>query len=291
MSDRARIGDYEVTQPRRTAHGTRYDATHTVLPRTATIEVREVKAHAVRLLRQACIVEALQHPAVPRIYECGTTDGKAWVAFQSPTGPTLADTLRHEVLVLDEILDLVEGIAEVLSHAHARGVLHRNITPEAIHLRPLAIDGWDHACATDTELWTPVRGTGRYQAPELARAEGPDRGAADIYALGAIAREALLGDHPAHPLAGRASSLPDELVMLLARMLAVDPQMRPTAEDVLAAIAGIHLDRSPLEPLPLDTQEPEPVVLLEKIRKPRWTPQWGDAPVPSVAVRQPRPRR
>ena len=76
-----RIGDYDLTTAIRTPIGVRYEATHRFLPRRAVIELRDARtgprAEAVRLLKQACLLDALHHPAIPRVYECGVQGGQS----------------------------------------------------------------------------------------------------------------------------------------------------------------------------------------------------------------------
>lgn len=78
MQELTTIGDYEVRVIERVGTVVRYAATHVVLPRRAVVELLDLDAprvDAMRLMRRACLLEALQHPAVPRIFECGRLDG------------------------------------------------------------------------------------------------------------------------------------------------------------------------------------------------------------------------
>ncbi len=112
------------------------------------------------------------------------------------------------------MLTLLEEAAAVLSHAHARGVLHGNITPMAIVRAPtLRIQRWEDACIHDTELSSDA-------------IDGRD----DVFALGTTVFAAL----------ARPDAAPEALNRILVRMLAVDPALRPTAPEVVTAARALR---------------------------------------------------
>jgi len=217
MKELTTIGDYEVRVIERVGGVVRYAATHIVLPRRAIIELVDVsapKVDAMKLMRRACILEALEHPAVPRVYECGRLEGRPWIAIAHETGTTLEDELQQRKLEVREALTLLEELATVLSHAHARGVLHGTICPAAIFRAPtLRLQRWDNARAHDTELSSDA-------------IDGRD----DVFALGKTISAAL-----ARPLAAS-----EAFTALLSRMLSADPAMRPTASEVVAATRAVR---------------------------------------------------
>ncbi|CAN5922484.1 hypothetical protein BH11GEM2_BH11GEM2_33360 [soil metagenome] len=228
MQQLTTIGDYQVREIERTGAVVRYEALHVVLPRRAVVELVEPGAPRVdvlRLMRRACILEALQHPAVPRVFECGRLDGRPWIAIADDQGTTLEDELKHRKLEVREVLTLLEEVAAFLSHAHARGVLHGNITPTAIVRAPtLRLQRWENARIHDTELSSDA-------------IDGRD----DVFALGRTLCVAL----------SRPGAAPEALRDLLSRMLAADRALRPTAVEVVAsaravrdAIGAIDVDRA-----------------------------------------------
>lgn len=249
MLERTKIGDYEVQQVVVVAGVVRYEATHVVLPRRAIIEVLEPTASrmlAVRLMRHACILEALHHPGVPRVFECGMLEGRPWIAFERTDGITLESDLRARRLDVSEVLDVIEQVATILTHSHARGVLHRDITPSAIirdaRRGHVVLQGWANACTLDTELPGLLRGTHRYRAPELLH-DRPADVRADIFALGRIAYEALTGRAPFHP----------GLATLITDMVSEDPTSRPAAAEVVARVRAIRAESVP-QPWGIDTR-------------------------------------
>jgi serine/threonine protein kinase len=151
---------------------------------------------------------------VPRIFECGRLGGRPWIAIAHEDGTTLHDELQHRRLEVREVLALLEEVAAFLSHAHARGVLHGNITPLAIIRAPtLRLQRWENARIHDTDLVSEAL-------------DGCD----DVFALGKTVSAALATPHAA----------PEALTRLLRRMLAVDPAMRPTAPELVKAARAIR---------------------------------------------------
>lgn len=283
------IGDYEARAVDATGGVVRYEATHVVLPRRAIIELvadSAPRCAAVRLLRHACILEALRDAVVPRVFECGRLDGQPWVAFEAPEAKPLELELESRALEVSELLDVIEQVAATLSHAHARGVLHRDICPSAIVREPtrsrILLTGWGNACTLDTELAPPPRSASRFHPPE----PDPDR-AADIYALGMTALQALAGPNPTLSTQPR---VPKTLTVLLAEMVSDDPTHRPTASDLVARVRALRAhvpaayDASLEVEIEYDTENAEEPVLLEQPRnKPRWTPQ-PPVEVPTIIV-------
>lgn len=219
MDELTTIGDYQVRAVDRAGAVVRYTATHVVLPRRAVIELVDAdapRAEAIKLMRRACILEALHHPAVPRVFECGRLHGRPWIATSASDGPTLEDELRDRHLEVREALTLLEELAAFLSHAHARGVLHGNITPAAITRAPvLGLQRWENARLHDTELMS----------------EAID-GRQDVFDLGKTIASAL------------PTSIPAALKQLLSQMLSSDPTLRPTAAEVVTRAREL---RHPIE--------------------------------------------
>jgi serine/threonine protein kinase len=247
-----RVGDYtidnEVTSER---NGVVYHATHLVLPRKVCLKVmtggsRQV---AVQLLREACLLEALSHAGIPRVYECGVlADKRPWVAFERIDGENLATQLARGPLSLAELVALLRDIAEVLHHAHARGVVHRGLVTEAIVCTPsrplrICLRGWDAAGTVDSVHHLDARD--------------------DVYALGAIAFRALTGclHTPSVSATEWCPAGPAELTALIDVMLDANARVRPTADEVAARARWLATTIEPGD-----------------LAKPRWTPPNGIDP-------------
>ena len=129
------LGDAELREPEAAA----YRATHVVLPRRARVRVTHgaVRDASVRVLREACLLEALAHPGVPRVFECGVlADRRAWSAIEDPGGVSLAARLARGPLAIADLVVVLRDVADVLRHAHGHGVVHRRLTPAAIAWAP-----------------------------------------------------------------------------------------------------------------------------------------------------------
>lgn len=262
----ARVGDYVIEGPLATrGNGHLYAAVHLVLPRRATIKVLPGEQSvsptlAMGLLREACIIDALDHPGIPRLYECGVlADRRPWIASEQIEGTSLATTLARGSISVAEITTIVRDIADILDHAHRRGLVHRNVVPAAI-LRPeperrfpLCLVDWSGARAHDSTSPIPMfpPATSRtYLAPEQLAGQATD-GRADVFALGTIARELLR--------CASLGSTPPVLVSLVQDMIDPAPSNRPTSHQVHDATtwlaAQIDADAIPRE---IDIAETEP---------------------------------
>ncbi|MBA3394968.1 MAG: protein kinase [Deltaproteobacteria bacterium] len=238
-----------------------YLASHVVLPRKVWLKTTHgggASDMAVQMLREACLLDALSHPAIPRVFECGVrADRRPWAAFERVEGESLADTLVAGPLAVAELAVLLRNVAEVLEHAHARGVVHRALTADAILKTPsrsssICVVNWGKASAV---------GADQHRA---------DDARADVHALGAIAFRALTGclHTPAVSATEWCPGAPRELTALIDSMLQSRPELRPTSAEVRERARWLAASFEQLA-----------------IEKPRWTPPHGVDPqtLPPVA--------
>jgi serine/threonine protein kinase len=221
------IGDYRIEREvRHEDTGMVYGAVHLVLPRIAAVKVMHpsqlwMRSLAVQILREGCILEALSHPGVPRVFECGVlSDKRPWVAMELVEGASITELANDGPLAISDLVVALRTVADVLEHAHARGVVHHRLT-ESVVVRtpkrqsPFSVRGWGDVVTHDS----------------ASLAAEPS---SDIYALGEIALRALTGAPP--PVGASAQALhpsaPAELTALIDEMLAPAPSARPTATDV-----------------------------------------------------------
>ena len=80
-----------------------------------------------RLLREARAAAALNHPAICTIHEVAEADGRAYIAMELVEGRTLDEAARGRALPIAEVVRFGIQIAEALSHAHSRHVVHRDL--------------------------------------------------------------------------------------------------------------------------------------------------------------------
>ncbi len=192
-----RIGDYQIEHE--LATGTLYRGIHSVLPRRALIRIAADPSESVAVLREACILAALPHPGIVRVYETGRfADGRTWFAREVVEGLTLAGTFVMGAIEPAVATSMIRDVAEVLAYAHQRGVIHGGITPEKLVVAgrnrgfPMCITDWSHARTHDTEQNAPVE-RGVYTAPEIVM-NGVIDDRIDVFALGVVAYRALTGE-------------------------------------------------------------------------------------------------
>ncbi len=204
-----------------------------------------------RFQQEARAASALNHPNVCTIHALGeTTDGQQFIAMEFVEGETLRQRLAGRAVTLREALDLAIQVASALSAAHAAGVVHRDVKPENVMLRPdglvkvldfglakLAPLGSERADAHTTHAVVrtdagTVVGTVDYMSPEQARGQAVDA-RTDVWSLGVLMYELVAGRRP---FAGQSSS------EVLAGILEHDPaplaRFDPDAPSELQRIVG-----------------------------------------------------
>ena len=203
----------------------------------------------------------LGHPGIASVYDFGETDGSAWLVMELVEGEPLSSLLRREgALSVDRTLDLVAQAAAALQAAHEGGVVHRDVKPGNLLVRPdgvLKVTDFGIASATDAVPLTQtgsVVGTAYYLSPEQAagRTATP---ASDVYSLGVVAYECLAGRRPfpgdnpvavalAHlqaPVPPLRAAVPQPVRELVLRALAKDPADRfPGAADMGRRAAALR---------------------------------------------------
>ncbi|MFI0901111.1 protein kinase [Streptomyces sp. NPDC020983] len=238
-----------------------------------------------RFRREARTEAHLHHRHIAEIYDFGTQDGRSYLVMELVDGPTLADVVKErEPRPARWVADVGAQIADGLAEAHRLGVVHRDIKPANILLDrtgSVKIADFGIAQSLDQETTTritragTVTGTSAYMAPEAARGHALTP-AADIYSLGCTlyqllaGRPPFVGEHPlavlcqqvecsAPPLREFRPGLPEELEAFVRRMLAKDPQARPTALEVRDwCAAAAQQNAAPAVPaVPVTVQAPD----------------------------------
>jgi DNA-binding SARP family transcriptional activator len=203
-----------------------------------------------RFLREIKLTARLQHPHILPLYDSGEVDGRPWYATARPAGETLRARLaRDRELAMPEALQLAGELADALEHAHANGVLHRDVTPENVLLAgghailtnlgiARALDAAAGPKLTETGV---LVGTPAYMSPEQAT-DGPVDRRTDVYALGCVLFEMLSGEpvfsgptsqaimakRAAEPalLPSRLAGLPPGLARAVAKAVSARPRDR-----------------------------------------------------------------
>ncbi len=158
-----------------------------------------------RFRREAQVVAGLDHPNIVKVYDHGRTESQTYfIVMELIEGGSLAELLlERKKLKLKSAKGVVIKIATALDFAHKRGVIHRDIKPSNILItadgRIKVVDfGIAHLILDSTsEIQSPlpVLGTATYFSPEQA-AGGPLNAASDLYSLGVVFYEMLVGEPP-----------------------------------------------------------------------------------------------
>ncbi len=162
--------------------------------------------------REAAILRDLRHPNIVPVHEVGTTeDGVHYIVMQYIEGRDLRQhLLRRERMSLGDALPILQDVAAALDHAHARGVVHRDVKLSNVLLetRPGRSEQpvFQRALLTDFGVAKPaggprltnsvVLGTVGYMSPEQIEDAAEVDGRADIYSFGVLAYELLTGQRP-----------------------------------------------------------------------------------------------
>ncbi|MCB1149350.1 MAG: serine/threonine protein kinase, partial [Chlamydiia bacterium] len=198
-----------------------------------------------RFLKEASIIAMADHPNIVKLYTQGKWEGGLYIAMEYIPGISLHEMLKTTTLSLRKALEITLEVAYALCHLHSFGVIHRDLKPENIlvgkngHVKVI-----DFGIAqVMTEKGTS--GTGRrriigtpvYMSPEQQKDPESVTYASDIYSLGIIAYELVLGKLSSGKV--HLSLVPTKLQSILAKCLAKNPDER--YQDVVDLIADLSL--------------------------------------------------
>ena len=226
-----------------------------------------------RFKREIMLSAALQHPHIVPVLSAGQAEQLPYFIMPYVDGESVRTRMARGPLSVRETVSILKDVARALSYAHGRGIIHRDIKPDNILLSGGAAmvtdfgvakaisasreratlgkqsnsGGWSSGTITSvgTSLGTPM-----YMAPEQAAADPNTDHRADLYALGVVGYEMLVGAPPFYgrtpqallaaqlteapkPIASRRYDVPPALADLLMKMMEKDPAKRPrTANEV-----------------------------------------------------------
>ena len=220
-----------------------------------------------RFEREIALAAKLQHPHVVPLLTAGSEGDLLYYIMPHIEGRSLrARLVEQKGLPLGETLRVLRDVCDALAYAHAQHIVHRDIKPDNVLL------SGKHALVTDFGVAKAVQastgaaaltsvgialGTPAYMAPEQAAGDPNTDHRADIYAVGALAYEALTGrtpfvgpsvqavlaaqiTHQPDPITKYSNDLPPVLAELVMRCLAKDPAERPqSANEVLEELEQI----------------------------------------------------
>jgi len=159
---------------------------------------------AERFVREIRTIATLQHPHILGLIDSGEVHGTAYYVMPFVEGESLRDRLsREKQLPVDEAVRLATEVASALDYAHRHGIIHRDIKPENILLHDgsalVADFGIALAVSTAGTRMTETGmslGTPHYMSPEQAMGERELSPRSDVYALGCVLYEMLIGEPP-----------------------------------------------------------------------------------------------
>jgi serine/threonine protein kinase len=284
-----RIAGYEVHGVLgRGGMGVVYKARQTTLNRTVALKtLRRRGAIALRpddqqrFLFEAEAVAGVEDPGVVRIFEVGCdAAGAPYMALEFCPGGSLADRLASGPLEPRDAAAMVQALARGLHKVHARGIVHRDITPTNVMAGDdgrwkLTDFGLAKLVETPERLTQSgvVRGTPLYMAPERFTAEGAGLDVrSDIYSLGAVLYEALTGVPPFQgasvadvvyqavyieptPVGQRRREVPRDLETICLKCLEKDPQRRYVTAQELGEDLRRVLAHEPIRARPVGVLE------------------------------------
>ena len=208
-----------------------------------------------RFLREAEMAARLSHPNIVPIYTVDERDGLVFFVMALVDGESVGDRVRRlGTLAVGDARRILREVADALAYAHARGVVHRDIKPDNILLdgdsgRAMVTDfgiaraaseegGASRLTATGAAIGTPA-----YMSPEQCVGDRDIDGRSDLYSLGAVAYQMLVGEPPFSgnntpsvmmkqvteapvPLRQRRPEVPEDLERIVMKLLAKDPAAR-----------------------------------------------------------------
>ena len=242
--------------------GTVYSAWDERLQRHVAVKVIEARGEAGRrVLREAQAAARLNHRGIVTLYEMGEDGRRAYLVSELAEGETL-DELTGAGRISDRAVGRIGAeLCDALAHAHDAGVVHRDIKPQNVVVRPAdkprpagaplaKLMDFGIAHLHDEARLTrtgEVVGTIAYMAPEQAEGE-PATPAVDVYALALTLYECWSGENPVAratpaataraigdplpPLASLRRDLPSDLCETVDACLGADPEERPNIDEL-----------------------------------------------------------
>jgi serine/threonine-protein kinase len=207
---------------------------------------------AERFLSEIRTTANLQHPHILPLFDSGEAEGFLYYAMPFVEGESLRDRLfREKQLPVPDAVRIATEVASALDYAHRHGVIHRDIKPENILLQDGAalVADFGIALAASKAGGTRITETGmsigtpQYMSPEQAMGEREITARSDIYALGAVTYEMLIGEPPfSGPTAQAvvAKVLTEDPRPLVPRRHTIPPEVEET---VLTALEKLPADR------------------------------------------------
>ena len=283
LSPGTRLGPYEITNPLGAGGmGEVYRARDTRLDRQVAIKLLTADNPgdaADRLLREARNASALNHPNICTLHEIGEASGQPFIVMELVEGEPLDRLIAGHGLALPAVLRLGAQIADALAHAHARGIVHRDLKSANVAVtaegRAKILDfGIARQIPTSVLVDATrsvatmahdkdIAGTLPYMAPEVLQGQPADA-RSDLWAFGVLLAEMATGTLPFHGETGFSlttailrdppdisAAAPPALAAVILELLSKQPDERyQSAADVAAALERLSTGTVPAVPSP-----------------------------------------
>ena len=195
-----------------------------------------------RILNEVRIARQITHPAVCRVFDVGNADGVVFFTMELVDGEDLAALVRRVGrLPSEKVNDIARQLCGGLAAAHAQGVLHRDLKPGNVLIDnhgQVRITDFGIAILHAQPVSHSLTGTPAYMAPEQRTLGATLSPQTDIYALGLVLYELLVGHHPFRQSGGGVQpALPSSIVpgvdpqleRVIMEALSIDPIARPAS--------------------------------------------------------------
>lgn len=222
-----------------------------------------------RFRNEAKNAAGLSHPNIAQVLDYGDYDGTAYLVMELVEGEPLSSILERERTISEaRVVTVLTFACRGLQAAHDAGVMHRDVKPGNLLIEPgdvVKVTDFGVSRATDQTTLTAtgmVMGTAQYLAPELALGK-PATPASDLYALGIIAYEALVGKRPFaaasavdiaiaqvnDPVPTLPSTISRDMQRIIKGLLEKNPRKRPaTARDLERILEAARPRSQPAQP-------------------------------------------
>ncbi len=230
------------------------------LPRVDWIE-----ALAPRMARERDMLAALEHPNIARLYDAGITpQGRPWLAMERVDGVPIDLYALEHVPGVEDIAALALQVCDALAHAHARLIVHRDLKPANILVTPEGLvrlvdfgvakllHGDEHEPRTALTRLHGGAFTLDYASPEQVAGDALTT-ATDVYSLGVVLYELLVGERPYRARRDSAAALEEAILsgdVPLASVRCADRQRTRALRGDLDAVLARALVRNPAKRYP-----------------------------------------